>query len=111
MCGCTITWRRDWLPPLRGVAEAFLRGPLMFDPGTHWEYGISYDWLGELVEQVSGETLEEYFRRHILEPLGMTDTFFNVPAEKQARGVALQLRQGGWSFVTTPRAPRRRGKV
>jgi CubicO group peptidase (beta-lactamase class C family) len=92
-------------PAITGDSDAFLKAPLMFDPGTHWEYGISYDWLGELVEQVSGETLEEYFRRHIFEPLGMTDTFFNVPAEKQARVVALQLRQADGSFVEPPPQP------
>ncbi|HKW33850.1 MAG TPA: serine hydrolase domain-containing protein, partial [Candidatus Acidoferrum sp.] len=85
-------------PAITGDSDAFLKAPLMFDPGTHWEYGISYDWLGELVEHVSGETLEEYFRRHIFEPLGMTDTFFNVLVEKQARVVALQLRQADGSF-------------
>src|SRR5215472_10092947 len=92
-------------PAITGDSDTFLKAPLMFDPGTHWEYGISYDWLGELVEQVSGETLEEYFRRHIFEPLGMTDTFCNVPADKQARVVALQLRQADGSFVEPPPQP------
>jgi len=92
-------------PAITGDSDAFLKAPLMFDPGTRWEYGISYDWLGELVERVSGETLEEYFRRHIFDPLGMTDTFFNVPAEKQARVVALQMRQADGSFVEPPPQP------
>src|ERR1700747_1664428 len=61
-------------PAITGDSDAFLKAPLMFDPGTHWAYGISYDWLGELVEQVSGETLEEYFRGPIFRPLGMAGT-------------------------------------
>src|SRR5262249_61736556 len=92
-------------PAITGDSDAFLKAPLMVDPGTHWEYGISYDWLGELVEQVSGEALEDYSRRHIFEPLGMTDTFFNVPVEKQARVVALQMRQADGSFVEPPPQP------
>jgi methyl acetate hydrolase len=92
-------------PATTGGSDAFLKAPLMFDPGTRWEYGISYDWLGKLVEQVSGETLEEYFRQHIFEPLGMTDTFFNVPAEKQARVVAPQMRQADGSFLEPPSQP------
>ena len=92
-------------PATTAGSDAFLQAPLMFDPGTRWEYGISYDWLGKLVERVSGETLEEYFRRHIFEPLGMRDTFFNVPAEKQARVVAPQMRQADGSFVEPPPQP------
>jgi len=73
--------------------DGYLKAPLLFDPGTRWEYGISTEWLGKLIEKVSGQTLEEYFRLHIFEPLGMTDTFFDVPSEKQARVVALHQRE------------------
>jgi methyl acetate hydrolase len=65
--------------------EGFLQSPLLFNPGARWEYGISSDWLGRLVERVSGETLESYFRQRIFDPLGMQDTFFNVPAQNQHR--------------------------
>jgi CubicO group peptidase (beta-lactamase class C family) len=83
----------------------FLKAPLVFDPGSRWEYGINTDWLGKLVEKVSGQTLEEYFRQHIFQPLGMSDTFFNVPAEKQARVVALHQRQEDGSFLEPPPRP------
>ena len=79
--------------------DGFLKAPLLFDPGTRWEYGISTEWLGKLIEKVSGQTLEEYFRLHIFEPLGMTDTFFDVPSEKQARVVALHQREEDGSVV------------
>ncbi|PYT73339.1 MAG: 1,4-butanediol diacrylate esterase [Acidobacteria bacterium] len=93
------------VPSLRQGDDGFLKAPLVFDPGSRWEYGINTDLLGRLVEKVSGQTLEEYFRKHILEPLGMTDTFFNVPAEKQARVVALDQRQEDGSFVEPPPQP------
>jgi methyl acetate hydrolase len=85
--------------------DGFLKAPLLFDPGSRWEYGISTDWLGKLVEKVSGQTLEAYFRQHIFQPLGMADTFFVVPPEKQARVVALHQRQGDGSFVEPPPQP------
>jgi methyl acetate hydrolase len=65
-----------------------LDAPLVFDPGEGWEYGINIDWVGELVEQLSSQTLEDYFRAHILDPLGMQDTSFGVAAEQRGRVAA-----------------------
>ena len=79
--------------------------PLMFEPGTRWEYGTSMDWAGRLVEAVSGQTLEEYFQRNILRPLGMTDTSFIVPADKFDRLVCAWQRQGDGSLKESPRTP------
>jgi methyl acetate hydrolase len=93
------------VPSLRQGDGGFLKAPLLFDPGSRWEYGISTDWLGKLVEKVSGQTLEDYFRQHIFQPLGMTDTFFDVPPEKQARVVALHQRQDDGSFLEPPPQP------
>ncbi|MFN3451965.1 MAG: serine hydrolase domain-containing protein [Sphingorhabdus sp.] len=59
--------------------------PLEFDPGTQWNYSVSTDVLGVLVERISGQLLPDYFQTHIFGPLGMTDTAFCVPAEKAAR--------------------------
>jgi len=50
--------------------DGFMKAPLVFDPGARWEYGINTDWLGRLVEKVSGQTLEAYFRQHVFAPLG-----------------------------------------
>lgn len=83
----------------------FLKAPLLFDPGTRWEYGISTDWLGVLVEKVSGQNLETYFLQHIFHPLGMTDTFFDVPPKKQVRVVAVHQRQEDGSWVEQPLQP------
>jgi methyl acetate hydrolase len=93
------------VPSARQGDDGFLKAPLLFDPGSRWEYGISTDWLGKLVEKVSGQTLEDYFRQHIFQPLGMTDTFFDVPPEKQARVVALHQRQEDGSFLEPPPQP------
>ena len=65
--------------------DNFLDVPVAFDPGTKWEYGISTDILGVLVETISGQSLDDYFREHIFIPLGMSDTYFIVPEEKLPR--------------------------
>lgn len=65
--------------------DAFVNVPLAFDPGTKWEYGISTDILGVLVEVISGKSLDDYFREHVFTPLDMPDTYFIVPDEKLSR--------------------------
>lgn len=69
-------------------------GPLLFDPGTRWHYSTSVDVVGRLVEVVSGQKLEDYFREHIFVPLKMYDTSYNVPEAKGPRMVAQQQRAG-----------------
>ena len=69
-------------------------GPLLFDPGERWHYSTSTDVCGKLVEAVSGQKLEDYFREHIFVPLKMTDTSYNVPESKGSRLVAQQQRAG-----------------
>ena len=59
--------------------------PLLFNPGEKWEYGLSVDVLGRLVEVVSGKPLDEFFRSRIFEPLGMKDTYFFLPENKVDR--------------------------
>ena len=76
-------------PSSLAEGDGFLQSPLLSDPGTRWEYGISTDWLGRLVERVTGQSLEAYFRLKIFEPLGMQDSYFNVPVDKQARLAAV----------------------
>ncbi|MDH4111002.1 MAG: beta-lactamase family protein [Gammaproteobacteria bacterium] len=59
--------------------------PLRFEPGTRYHYSVATDVLGAIVERISGRTLDEFFRERIFEPLGMRDTFFNVPDDKLDR--------------------------
>src|SRR4051794_3345529 len=72
--GFTSTVWRD-LKPAAGDSFPF-GGPLLFDPGERWHYSTSTDVVGKLVEAVSGERLEEYFRHHIFAPLKMDDTSY-----------------------------------
>ena len=70
----------------------YLAAPLAFQPGTAWEYGINTDWLGVLVERLSGQRLADYFDEHIFMPLGMADTFYELPANKLDRSVMMMAR-------------------
>jgi CubicO group peptidase (beta-lactamase class C family) len=76
---------------LAQMMEALGRLPLLFEPGSAWNYSVATDVVGRLVEVVSGQKLDEYFRRHIFAPLGMHDTFFAVPPDKQERLAALYI--------------------
>lgn len=59
--------------------------PLMHQPGERWTYGLNLDLAGCLVEVISNISLEEFFKKRIFEPLGMKDSYFNIPAEKASR--------------------------
>lgn len=59
--------------------------PLLHNPGERFTYGLNADLLGCLIEIISGESLESYCNKNIFEPLGMKDTYFNVPATKADR--------------------------
>jgi methyl acetate hydrolase len=90
--GFTSPIVRDFKPR---EGEKYAAGPLVFEPGTEWLYGTSNDWVGRLVEKLSGQNLEDYFHDHIFVPLRMSDTFYNVPENKQDRLVTVHQRQGG----------------
>ena len=79
--------------------------PLMFEPGTRWQYGMGVDWAGRLVEAVGGKNLEEYFQTNILGPLEMRDTSYLLPASKFERLVADYARQADGSLKQNPRVP------
>jgi CubicO group peptidase (beta-lactamase class C family) len=90
--GFTSPVVRDFKPR---NGEKYMAGPLLFDPGTRWMYGTSTDWVGRLVERLSGRNLEEYFRQRIFTPLGMPDTSYNVTEARQLRLVTVHRREGG----------------
>lgn len=77
------------------------RLPLLHDPGSRWTYGESTRVLGTLVEEVSGQPLEEFLSERIFVPLGMSDTFYNVPAQKVGRVVTIH-RTTAEGLVETP---------
>jgi CubicO group peptidase (beta-lactamase class C family) len=97
---------RDFKPR---AGESYADGPLLFEPGERWHYGTSTDVVGRLVEKISGEKLEGYFLSHILTPLKMIDTSYNIPEAKAARVVASQQRAGermdGKIVLQSPQPP------
>jgi CubicO group peptidase (beta-lactamase class C family) len=77
---------------LERVVERLARIPLEFQPGHRWNYGVSTDVIGRVVEVVSGQSLNAFFQNKILDPLGMVDTGFAVPKEKANRLAALYVK-------------------
>ncbi|RNL84698.1 class A beta-lactamase-related serine hydrolase [Sinomicrobium pectinilyticum] len=69
--------------------ELLARVPLQHQPGEAFTYGINTDLLGYLVELWSGQTFDNFLRKRVFEPLGMEDTYFHIPEEKQSRLVTL----------------------
>jgi CubicO group peptidase (beta-lactamase class C family) len=81
-------------------------GPLDFQPGTVWQYSLlsGMETLGRIVEIASGQTFDQFLKLRLFDPLGMKDTAFVVPADKQSRLVTLYERkpEGGLSRLGTP---------
>ncbi|HYT09047.1 MAG TPA: serine hydrolase domain-containing protein [Mycobacteriales bacterium] len=81
----------EFFPPhgvdLAAACDAWAALPLLFQPGTEWNYGVSTDVLGRVVEVVSGMPLDRFFAERILGPVGMVDTAFSV-SEEQAHRLA-----------------------
>ena len=72
-------------PPLEDQVAALGEIPLLYQPGTQWNYSVSVDVLGRLVEVVSGQPFDVFLRERIFDPLGMADTGFRVPDSKSDR--------------------------
>ncbi len=70
---------------LEEYVDRLSRLPLVYEPGTKWNYSVSSDVLGYLVQRVSGMPFDEYLKSRLFDPLGMTDTFFEVPRDKLHR--------------------------
>ncbi len=77
--------------------------PLHHEPGESWTYSEGLDVLGYLIEVVSGQPFDVFLQQHIFEPLGMSDTWFYLPKDKQNRLVAVQVKDEDiWKRFTTP---------
>ena len=102
-----------------GVTESLFSGgnysaaPLAFEAGTAWEYGINTEWLGVIIERISGQRLSVYFDENIFGPLGMVDTFYELPQEKMNRSVTLMARVNDEliQFPTAQPAPMAKGSM
>ena len=86
-------------PGITTCTNAALTTPLMFDPGDRWEYGINIDWVGKVVEAMSGQKLDRYFQEHIFGPLGMKDTSFKISPSQRARLASVHQRGEGGALA------------
>jgi CubicO group peptidase (beta-lactamase class C family) len=68
-----------------GFLDRLAAAPLLYQPGTVWEYGLSIDVIGMVVEALTGQSLGAFLHQRLFRPLGMADTSFQVPAEKVTR--------------------------
>jgi methyl acetate hydrolase len=80
------------IPGIIECRNVTLDTPLVADPGERWEYGISVDWAGKVVERLSGQSLEDYLREHVCGPLGMRDTAFVIGPDQRRRLAAMHVR-------------------
>jgi methyl acetate hydrolase len=95
-------------PELFSGLSAALALPLIADPGEQWTYGISTDWVGKVIEAVSGKTLGEYMEDNIFRPLGMSDTGFKIHDRQRERLAKVHIRApNGLQPIDfeTPQAP------
>ena len=87
--------------PLSGHQRS-LSVPMVNDPGTLWEYGVNTDWLGLVVEKISGQRLGSYLQQQVYGPLGMKDSSFAPSAEQRARLLRVMQRQADGSLSPSP---------
>ncbi|GGL94802.1 1,4-butanediol diacrylate esterase [Nakamurella endophytica] len=77
--------------PSSGLRRS-LDTPMVTDPGSEWNYGMSTDWTGQVVEAASGQPLDDYYRDHIFAPLGLRDITFRPDQEQRRRLVPVAER-------------------
>jgi CubicO group peptidase (beta-lactamase class C family) len=85
---------------LAACCDAWAELPLLFEPGSEFNYSVATDVLGRLVEVISGQSLDEFFRTRIFEPLGMADTDFWAPPGSAAERLAA-------AYMRNPEGPDR----
>lgn len=76
--------------------------PMVNDPGTAWEYGVNTDWLGLIVEKLSGQSLGSYLQQFVYGPLGMKDSTFTPSAEQRERLLPVKQRQADGTLAPSP---------
>ena len=89
----------------KDVVEMLTQVPLAFQPGTRWRYSLAIDVLGYLIEVMSGQPLDCFFKERLFDPLGMTDTDFYVPPSKANRLTALYGHPEGATELQRLKAP------
>ena len=94
-----ITLRSDG-PDLRAFVQELARFPLEFEPGTQWNYSVSTDVLGFVIQEVSGQSFRDFLKSQIFDPLAMIDTDFHVPPAKRARLAECYVRRSAEPLAT-----------
>jgi len=92
-------------PTIISGLKASLMGPLVFDPGARWDYGQGIDWLGQAVEAVDGRRIDQFCKEEIFDPLGMSDTRFELEGTMADRLANVSARDETGAFVETDLAP------
>lgn len=80
------------VPSVITATKAAFTTPLLFDPGTRWEYGANIDWAGFVLEAITGQRLGDYLREQVLEPAGLHETGFEPDAAIRARLATIHQR-------------------
>lgn len=89
-------------PTVLSGLKRSLFAPLVNDPGTAWEYGVNTDWLGLVIEKITGKSLGDAAREGVYAPLGMKDSSFAPSQEQQTRLLRVMQRQTDGSLVQSP---------
>lgn len=90
------------IPGIIEGKNAGLGTPLLFDPGDSWEYGLGIDWVGKMIEAVSGMDPGAYMQRNVFAPLGMESTGFRITPKMRERLASIHQRNADGSLVGTP---------
>ena len=90
---------------LQAMVDKLAKIPLLLQPGEKWQYSVSVDVQGYLVEKLSGQPFPEFLKQRIFDPLGMKDTAFYVPPEKMNRFVSFYTYDKDRKFVPHPGVP------
>ena len=93
---------RDRNNTLTQMAEKLASVPLWFHPGSQWEYGPCVDVQALLVERISGKPYQQFLKEEVLDPLGMTETRYYVPAEDRGRMAKMYRREGEGNLSRIP---------
>jgi methyl acetate hydrolase len=94
------------LTPHRSATVAGFQQPLVNEPGERWEYGLSIDWLGLVIEAVAGARLDAILRHYVLDPLGMNETAHLPSAQLRTRLASMHQREPDGRVTPIAMAPR-----
>jgi methyl acetate hydrolase len=98
------------IPPSATRKRAALDLPLVFEPGTGWQYGISHEWAGIAIERASGQRLDAYMQANLFDPLGMRDTTWSLRETQRPRLAEVHRRGTTGGLTPEPRMPPRDGE-